>query len=110
MRVVLSHSKIVLIFPSGNAAVNARRGVFCVDDPFQGVALYRLDSGARVRTCEVRAKKTPRPRHVDFAEDCSMIISGSDHGVVYMFDRRTGQVIDKLKAGNSRIQAAMVSP
>ncbi|KAF9457838.1 hypothetical protein BDZ94DRAFT_1325982 [Collybia nuda] len=65
----------------GNAAVNPKRGVFCVDDPLQGVALYRLDSGARVRTYEVTAKKTPRPRQVTFAEDCSVILSGSDHGV-----------------------------
>ncbi|RDB28137.1 hypothetical protein Hypma_001403 [Hypsizygus marmoreus] len=89
----------------GNAAVNARRGVFCIDDPLQGAALYRLDSGARIRTYPVGMEKPPRPRQVTFAEDCSVILSGSDHGVVYVFDRRSGEVLDKLKVGDDRIQA-----
>ncbi|RDB18853.1 hypothetical protein Hypma_014539 [Hypsizygus marmoreus] len=89
----------------GNAAINARRGVFCIDDPLQGVALYRLDSGARIRTYPVAVKKSSKPRQVTFAEDCSVILCGSDHGTVYVFDRRSGDVVDKLKIGNDRIQA-----
>lgn len=79
-----------------------------MDDPLQGVALYRLDSGARIRTYPVTSRKTPRPRQVTFAEDCSIILSGSDHGVVYTFDRRSGQTVDILKAGNDRVQAMTV--
>lgn len=82
--------------------------MFCVDDPLQGVGLYRLDSGARIRTYSVAAKKTPRPRQVTFAEDCSIILSGSDHGAIYSFDRRSAQTIDVLKAGNDRVQAMTV--
>lgn len=82
--------------------------MFCLDDPLQGVALYRLDSGARIRTYAVAAKKTPRPRQVTFAEDCSVILSGSDHGAVYVFDRRSGQQIDVLTAGDDRIQSMTV--
>lgn len=51
-----------------------------------------------------------RPRQVTFAEDCSVILSSSDHGVVYIFDRRSGDVVDELKVGNDRIQAVTVSP
>jgi hypothetical protein len=83
--------------------------VFCLDDPLQGVGLYRLDSGARIRTYPVAAKKTPRPRQVTFAEDCSVILSGSDHGIVYIFDRRSGHTVDMLKAGDNRVQAMTVS-
>lgn len=89
--------------------MNAKRGVFCLDDPLQGVALYRLESGARIRTYPVTVKKTPRPRQVTFAEDCSVILSGSDHGVVYIFDRRSGDTVDILKAGDDRVQAITVS-
>ncbi|KAJ7429427.1 quinon protein alcohol dehydrogenase-like superfamily [Mycena galericulata] len=32
-----------------------------------------------------------------FADDCSSVVSGSDHGVVYVFDRRTGAVTDTLR-------------
>ena len=84
---------------SGNAQVNSVRGVFCIDDPAQGAALYRLDSGARVRTYPVAVKKGMRPRQVSFAEDCSTIVSGSDHGVVYIFDRRSGEIVDELEMG-----------
>lgn len=93
-----------------NAAINPQRGVFCVDDPLQGVALYRLDTGARVRTYPVEVKKSMRPRQVTFAENCSVIVSGSDHGVVYIFDRRSGDVVDMLKVGDNRVQAVTVSP
>lgn len=83
--------------------------MFCLDDPAEGVALYRTDSLNRVRTYSVGVEKSMRPRKVSFTEDCRTIISGSDHGTVYLFDRRTGQVVDKLKADNERIQAVAVS-
>lgn len=76
----------------------------------QGVGLYRMDSGARIRTYAVPAEKIPRPRQVTFGEDCSIILSGSDHGVVYVFDRRSGHTVDKLKAGDDRIQGMTVRP
>ncbi|KAJ7429424.1 WD40-repeat-containing domain protein [Mycena galericulata] len=82
----------------GAADYNERKKVFCVDDIFQGPALYRADSETRVRTFEVKlTKPCPRPRQVCFADDCSSVVSGSDHGVVYVFDRRTGAVTDTLR-------------
>ncbi|KJA13943.1 hypothetical protein HYPSUDRAFT_98037, partial [Hypholoma sublateritium FD-334 SS-4] len=41
---------INLLCSSGNVTANLRRGVFCVDDPSQGTALYRYSSWDRVRT------------------------------------------------------------
>jgi hypothetical protein len=82
---------------SGDAVVNAKKGVFCIDEPTEGVALYRLDSGARIRTFPIRVTRSERPRQVSFTEDCSVIVSGSDHGVVYVFDRRSGDVVDRLR-------------
>ncbi|KAJ7018621.1 WD40-repeat-containing domain protein [Mycena alexandri] len=85
----------------GDADVNARKGLFCVDDPTQGVALYRLDNNNRVKTFEVKVTKAhPRPRQVCFADDGSLIVSGSDHGVLYVFDRWTGEVVDELAVGS----------
>jgi hypothetical protein len=82
---------------SGDATVNTKKGVFCIDDSAQGVGLYRLETGARIRTFPVAITKTTRPRQIDLAEDCSVIISGSDHGIVYAFDRRTGDTIDQIQ-------------
>jgi hypothetical protein len=83
--------------PSGDAAVNSRKGVFCIDEPGEGVALHRLDTGARIRTFPIAITRSQRPRQVCFAEDCSVIVSGSDHGVVYIFDRRSGYKLDELR-------------
>lgn len=81
--------------------MNVKKGVFCVDNSEEGVALYKLETGARVRTFPVAATKSKRPRQIDLAEDCSVIISGSDHGIVYVFDRRTGETIDQLRIDHS---------
>ncbi|KAJ7478959.1 WD40-repeat-containing domain protein, partial [Mycena latifolia] len=82
----------------GNTDYNAHKGVVCFDDPWQGPALYRLESDRRIKTFEVKVTKPfPRPRQVCFADDCSSVVSGSDHGVVYVFDRRTGQTSDTLR-------------
>ncbi|KAJ7501704.1 quinon protein alcohol dehydrogenase-like superfamily, partial [Mycena galericulata] len=76
----------------GDANVHSRKGFFCLDDPFQGVALYRLDDEHRVKTFEIKTTKSyARPRQVCFADDGSCVVSGSDHGTVYIFDRWTGE-------------------
>ena len=51
-----------------------------------------------------------RERQVVFAEDCSKIVIGSDHGFVYVFDRRSGDIIDKLEMGEGGwVQTVIVS-
>lgn len=90
--------------------VNARKGVFCIDDPCQGVGLFRLDTGTRIRTFPITVTKSQRPRQVSFAEECSVIVSGSDHGVVYLFNRRSGDMLDELNIGTDEwIQTVTVS-
>ncbi|KAF4611959.1 hypothetical protein D9613_004307 [Agrocybe pediades] len=89
----------------GNVSANLRRGVFCLDDPAQGVALYRYSSWDRVRTYAVAVEKSMRPRQISFVEDCKFILSGSDHGAVYLFDRRSGNMVDELRSGTGRVQA-----
>ena len=37
------------------------------------------------------------PKQVAFGEDCQIIVGGSDHGAVYVFDRRMGQRLDILR-------------
>lgn len=108
---ICSVSKLTCIF-RGSADYNHRKGVFCVDDPFQGTVLYRADTEARIRTFEVKiTKPATRPRQVCFADDCSSVVSGSDHGVVYVFDRRTGQITDMLHVDPSDwVQTVTVSP
>ncbi|KAF9062087.1 WD40-repeat-containing domain protein [Rhodocollybia butyracea] len=90
----------VLVNQIGNAAVDVAKNVFCIDDPGQGIALYRFD-GTRLKNFPVKEEKPrPRPRQVNFAEGFKLIVCGSDHGVVYVFDRRKEEVVDELHTGN----------
>ncbi|KAE9393898.1 hypothetical protein BT96DRAFT_923807 [Gymnopus androsaceus JB14] len=89
--------------------LDAGKGVFAIDDPAQGVGLYRMDC-TRLRTFPVKVHKTWRPRQICFGEDCKLIISGSDHGVVYVFDRRSGEAVDELTEGrNEWVQTVLAT-
>jgi 6-phosphogluconolactonase (cycloisomerase 2 family) len=101
---------VLIIMFSGSADYSDRKGVFCVDDPFQGIVLFRADSDARVRTFEIKlTRPSTRPRQFCFADDCSLVISSSDHGLMYVFDRRTGEVTDSLRVdANDWVQSVTV--
>ncbi|KAK0487972.1 WD40-repeat-containing domain protein [Armillaria novae-zelandiae] len=88
----------------GNATMNAAKDVFGIDDPSQGVALYRVLDGAKVKTLPVKAMKTPRPRQVAFTQDSKIVVSGSDHGIIYMFERRDGSVSKLTTEGTAWVQ------
>lgn len=86
-----------------------KQNIVCIDNPLQGAALYCLDTQSRVRNYEVPIKKSVRPCQVAFAEDCSKIIVGSDHGHVYVFDRQRGEMIEQLSiASNVWLQTITV--
>ncbi|KAF8184608.1 WD40-repeat-containing domain protein [Mycena galopus ATCC 62051] len=84
----------------GDVDVHSRKGLYCIDDSHQGVAIYTLDDHRRVKTMEVKkTREHPRPRQVCFSEDGGSVVIGSDHGVVYVFDRWTGETIVELQMG-----------
>ncbi|KAK7059490.1 WD40 repeat-like protein [Favolaschia claudopus] len=84
----------------GDASVNISKGLFCIDDPHQGVAIYRINDLRRLKTLGIKTKKAlPRARNVCFADDAKLVVSGSDHGVGYIFDRWSEQVVDELYFG-----------
>lgn len=50
-------------------------------------------------------------RQVALLDECKTIVSGSDHGVVYVFDRRSGDALEKLKVHpHESVQTVAVSP
>lgn len=93
----------VFIVCRGNASVNVRKGIYCLDDPFQGVALYRLDDDRCAKTFGVVRKRTqPRTRQVCFVNDAGFVVSGSDHGIIYVFDQWSdNKIVDELNVGNA---------
>jgi hypothetical protein len=83
---------------SGHAAVNVNEDVFIVDDVVQGVALYKFSDTERIKTFPVPTGER-RSRNVCFLSDASIIITGSHHGRLYAFERRTGDVYDVIDIG-----------
>ncbi|KAJ7110439.1 hypothetical protein C8R44DRAFT_883587 [Mycena epipterygia] len=88
----------------GDAAVNWKEGILCLDDPAAGPTLFRLTDQTKARMFEIPWEREyeVRPRHVRFAENGLAVISGSDHGVVYVFETRTGDLLQKLEVGVSQ--------
>ncbi|KAJ6614954.1 WD40-repeat-containing domain protein [Mycena sp. CBHHK59/15] len=86
----------------GGAAFNWRDGVFCLDNPTSGPALFRISDQIKAKAYEIeRKRKRERPRNVQFGEHGSTIVCGSDHGCVYVFDTRSGEKIETLSVGSS---------
>ncbi|KAF9063921.1 WD40-repeat-containing domain protein [Rhodocollybia butyracea] len=82
----------------GHAVLNVKEDAILLDDVSQGVALYKLSGAERVKTFEVPSTQC-RMRDIAFHDGCGSIISGSDHGNVYVFDCRTGSINDVIRTG-----------
>jgi len=67
-----------------------------VDNAGNGFDLYQLETGSFIRNFTTGTPKKTYPRGVAFAGRARAIIGGSDHGKVYIFERKTGDVIKIL--------------
>ncbi|KAJ7148999.1 WD40-repeat-containing domain protein [Mycena crocata] len=85
----------------GDGSVDSSKTTMCIGDPTSGIDIYRLQSNGYVKIKSFKIEKSPRslPRaqRVCFANENSEIVGGSDHGVVYVFDRPTGETLDELQ-------------
>jgi outer membrane protein assembly factor BamB len=68
-----------------------------VDNASDGFDLYHLDTGSFIRNFPTGMPTKRYPKQVEFSEDSRVVIGGSDHGCVYVFDRKTGSVLDILR-------------
>jgi hypothetical protein len=94
-------SKNELTWNSGHATINYARSQFVVDNVSNGFDLHQLDNGSFVRNYPTERPKKRFPRRVAFGEDGKVIVDESDHGVVHVFDRRTGSQLDILHHANA---------
>ena len=73
---------------------------FCViDNVNNGFDMYKIDSGNFVRTLVTRAPIKTYPKGVAFVNHAQAVVGGSDHGHVYIFERKSGRMITTLKHG-----------
>jgi hypothetical protein len=73
-----------------------QRNQLVIDNVRNGFNLHQLDNGACIWTLPTGNPKKLFPQQVAFGEDCKVIVGGSDHGIVYVFDRKTGTPLQVL--------------
>lgn len=78
-------------------AVDLERRLCVVDNVGNGFDIYKVDSCKFVKTLTIGDPNKTYPKGVVFADNSHAIIGGSDHGQAYIFDRKTGKVLHKLK-------------
>ncbi|KAF5332313.1 hypothetical protein D9758_016104 [Tetrapyrgos nigripes] len=81
-------TKTTGVLERGGAAISVKDDAYILDDTSQGVTLYKLSGSERVKTFAVETNER-RSRNVCFHDGGKAIVTGSDHGDVYVFDRRT---------------------
>jgi hypothetical protein len=94
---------------SGNADIDLEHRLCVVDNVGNGFDIYKMDSGHFVRTLVTREPIKTYPKGVAFANHCQAVVAGSDHGQVYIFNRKTGRIIKSLKHGKRGVQTIAVS-
>lgn len=80
----------------GNVAVDLERRLCVVDNVGDGFDIYKLDSGSFVTSLSTKDPLKTYPKGVVFAARSYAVIGGSDHGRVYIFERKTGKIINTL--------------
>jgi hypothetical protein len=88
----------------------------CIGDPSLGIDVHLLQGNSHVWVKSFPIPNTKgegivaRPQRVCFANQNAEIVGGSDHGVVYVFNRSDGRAIDELRMDPSAwVQTVAVS-
>lgn len=82
-----------------------------MDDATGGFALYNLEEGTFIRRLETGiVPKNQRPKQVAFGENGQIVVGGSDHGKVYVYEKDTGDCQGALVAyGGDAVHTITVS-
>jgi hypothetical protein len=96
---------------SANAALDLNKRLVVVDNASDGMDIYNLDTAEYMATFRIpKTSADVFPNTVAFADQSRAVVGGSDHGFVYVFDRKTGRVICRLKyAGKGGVETLAVS-
>ncbi|KAJ7878720.1 WD40-repeat-containing domain protein [Mycena leptocephala] len=87
----------------GDACLDSSKTAMCIGDPSLGIDVHLLQGNSHVWVKSFPIPNTKgegiaaRPRRVCFANQNAEIVGGSDHGVVYVFNRSDGRAIDELR-------------
>ena len=62
--------------------------------------MYNFETGSFIRKFLTGKPKKTYPKQVAFGEQSRIVVGGSDHGAVYVFERKTGRQLDMLHHAN----------
>ena len=79
-----------------------------VDNVENGYDLHQLDTGHWKRNFPTGQPTRKVPKQVAFGERSKVIVGGSDHGAVYVFDRKTAFPLHVLSHGDGLVQTLTV--
>ena len=71
-----------------------------VDNATDGFSLYDLETGKFIKQFPTGVLKKTHPKQVTYGEGNRIVVGGSDHGAVYVFDRKSGKLLDVLHHAN----------
>ncbi|KAI0349224.1 WD40 repeat-like protein [Trametes cingulata] len=91
------HDGTILTDKIGYASIQAKQQLLLVDNVSTGFDAWNLSSETHQRTFPTGKPIRFLPRQVHFADEAKTIVGGSDHGAVYVFDRKTGAPVDVLR-------------
>ncbi|KAH9478857.1 hypothetical protein JR316_0009319 [Psilocybe cubensis] len=86
----------------GNAVIDIERKICVIDNVRNGFSVYQVDLGSFVRDLTTRDAKHTFPKQVALGNDSGLVIGGSDHGLIYIFERDTGKCLKAFKHGRMR--------
>lgn len=104
-----SFDEMCLCKGSGDVAIDLQCNQFVVDNGTNGFTLLRLQNTCYIRNFPTGIPTKRLPKQVTFGEGCKVVVGGSDHGAVYVFDIGTGLVLDILShPGRGLVQTVTV--
>ena len=76
-----------------------------IDNAQNGFTLYCLEGAAKgpIRTFLTNLPKIWVPKQVAFGEECHIVVGGSDNGFVYIFEHKTGRLLETLQHAKSKL-------
>lgn len=92
---VIRYVLIAILF-SGSSDLDEHRRQLVVDNTFDGFDLFSINDCQWVRTFVTPPPTTRYPKQVTFGESGAVVVGGSDHGLIRVFDTQSGDLIDVL--------------
>ena len=87
----------------------SKTGQFIVDTCSSGFNLHDIEDGTYVQTFLTGTLIRRHPKQAAFGEKGNVIMGGSDHGIVYVFDQMTGnKMVEVRVAERGMVQTVAV--